>query len=370
MTMDYRVRIVSDNKEMKDFLELPLEIYKDDPVWVSPLISETSRVLDTVANPYFRNVNLQKFICYKGDEPVARTIIVINREHWNKFGKKSAFFGYFESVNDQEAVGQLFEVAAKYCQLKGAEYLEGPFNPNHYSELGLLVSNFDSPQIFFETYNPEYYMKLLESTGFNVACRLHTRINRDTANYLRRNHPVSSNRNNGDFRVRHFSLFNMKAELERIREINNDAFSYNWHFLPLSQEEYLFSAKFMFLVTYPKLIIIVEHGKEPVGVLQCVLNINNILRPMRGKVRLPDYLRFLNGRRSVSDIVIYAIGIKKAYQKTRVFKLMFDGAYKIFQRYPVVSTTWMTENNVAATRASELLGLKPYKWFAIYEKFL
>lgn len=355
---------------MKDFLELPLKIYKDDPIWVPPLISETQRTLNAEANPYFTNASLQKFICYKGDEPVARTAVIINREHWKKFGKKSAFFGFFESVNDEEAAGQLFEAAVKYCQLKGAEFLEGPFNPNHYSELGLLINNFNSPQIFFETYNPEYYMKLLESSGFHVTCRLHTRINRDTANYMRQHYDMSSGLNSGGFSVRHFSLFNMKAELERIREVNNDAFSHNWHFLPLTREEYLFSAKFMFFVTYPRLIIIVEHGKEPVGVLQCVLNINNILQPLKGKVRVTDYYRFLRGRRSINDIVIYAIGVKKAYQKTRVFKLLFDSACKIFQRYPVVSTTWMTENNVSATRASELLGLKPYKWFAIYEKFL
>jgi len=368
--MTYRVKIISDNQGMKDFLELPLKIYRDDPIWVSPLISETQRILDTEANPYFINASLQKFICYKGEEPVARTIVVINREHWKKFGKKSAFFGFFESVDDEEAAGQLFEIAVKYCRLKGAEFLEGPFNPNHYSEMGLLTSNFNSPQIFFETYNPEYYLKLLENSGFHVSCRLHSRINRDTANYLRQHYDVPSGITGSGFSVRHFSLLNMKAELECIREVNNDAFSYNWHFLPLTREEYLFSAKFMFFVTYPKLIIIVKHSKEPVGVLQCVLNINNILQPLRGKFRAPDYLRFLRGRRSINDIVIYAIGVKKEYQKTRVFKFLFDAAYKIFQRYPVVSTTWMTENNVSATRASELLGLKPYKWFAIYEKFL
>jgi hypothetical protein len=162
----------------------------------------------------------------------------------------------------------------------------------------------------------------------------------------------------------------MRAELERIREIYNDAFSENWHFLPLTREEYLFSAKFLFFVTYPKLIIIINRGREPVGVLQCVLDINPILRPLKGEVTASSYPKLLKGRRRIRDIVIYAVGIKKAYQRTRVYKLLFDSMCHIALRYGVVSTTWMSEDNVAVVRASEHLGLKPYKHFAIFEKSL
>ncbi len=368
--MPYRVKMISDIQGMKDFLELPVKIYKNDSIWVAPQVSEIQRILNANSNPYFRNASLKKFICYKGEEPVARSIFVINHEHWKKFGKKTAFFGFFESINDEEASGYLFEEAGKYCRSEGAEFLEGPFNPNHYSEMGILINNFNSPQIFFETYNPEYYLKLLEMSGFHVMCNLHTRINRNTGDYVRHRYDLSSRQKCRDFSVRHFNLFKIKAELERIREVNNDAFSNNWYFLPLTSEEYLFSAKFMFFVTYPKLNIIVEHHGEPVGVLQCVLNINNLLQPMKGKFNMFDLLGFLRKRPWINEIIIYAIGVKRAYQKTVVFKLLFESVCKIVQRYPIVSTTWMTEDNVSAIRASELLGLEPYKRFAIYEKVL
>ena len=369
--ISYKVKTISDAQGMKDFLELPFKIYKDDPNWVAPLKSEIRRTLNTIINPYFANANLQLFVCYKGKEPVARTSVVINYEHWKKFKRKTAFFGFFESIKNEEALSRLFEAVEQYCQSSGAEFLEGPFNPNHYSELGIQIDNFETTPIFFETYNPEYYSKLLENAGFKVSCRLHTRINKDAAKYVRQRYgAVSTRKSSGGFLVRHFNLFDMKAELERIREVYNDAFAHNWHFLPVSREEYSFSAKFLFLVAYPKLITIVEHNGEPVGILQCVLDINQLLQSLKGKIGPFGCLKFLMGRRYIRDMVIYAIGIKKAYQNTRVYKLLLDSMCRIALRYRVVSTTWVSEDNLSAVRASEHLGLEPYKWFAIYEKSL
>ena len=368
--MAYSVNKIIDSRRMNDFIELPYKIYKNDPRWVAPLKSEVCRTLDTKANPYFVNASLQKFICYKDNDPVARIAIIINYEHWKKFNCKTAFFGFFESINDFEASKRLFETVGQYCQSEGVEHLEGPFNPNHYSELGILIKNFDTPK-FFETYNPEYYPALLEKSGFKVSKLLHTRFNADTASFVRQRYNLASPlKNTGHFKVRHINLLNMKTELERVREVFNEAFSDNWYFLPLSKKEYSFAAKSLFFVTYPKLIAIVEHNNKPVGVLQCVLNINKILEPLKGKLKLLDYLKFLKNRSSICEIIIYAIGIKKEYQSSIVIKLLISYLCNIVQEYPAVSTTWMSDDNVTAIRASKLFGLEPYKWFAIYEKTL
>jgi len=367
--MTYLVKTISKKTEMEDFLKVPYNIYSDDPNWVAPLKSEICRTLNTHINPYFSNAKLKMFVCCNGEGPKARMAVVINHEHWKKFGKKTAFFGFFESVYDKDISRKLFEAAEQYCRSEGAEYLEGPFNPNHYSELGLLIDNAGTPPAFFESHNPEYYSNLLENSGFRITCKMHTRINTDTANWVRQRYHIGpSVKKSGEYSVRHFRLHKMRSDLERIREVYNDSFSENWHFLPLTRKEYLFSCKYLLFVTSPKLITIVERGDEPVGVLQCMLNINKILQPLKGKINPLDYLRLLKKRRSISEIVIYAIGIKKKYQHTRVIKLLLDSMCETVQRYPVVSTTWMTDNNLAAIQASDLLGMKPYKWFAIYEK--
>jgi len=368
--MSYFVKIVRASKEMQDFLDLPFRIYKNDHKWVPPLRSEVERTLDQKRNPYFSGSDLQKFVCYKGNEPVARTITVINPEHWKKFNQKTAFFGFYESLEDELASAILFEKMEEYCKNQGAEYLEGPFNPNHYSELGMLVKNYEMPA-FFEPYNPLYYPSYIKNEGFKVVYSIHTRINNDAGEKLNLRHKnFNHHLETNGYTIRHFNLFDIKSELGRIREVFNDAFSENWHFLPVSMKEYLFSAKSLFAVTNPSLIQIVEHYGKPVGVLQCVLNINPLLQSLKGRFSITDIYKLLVQRKAIREVIIYAVGIKKAYQNSRAFILLTNAMLKIAQRYPVVYCTWMSDDNVAAVKASEIIGLKPYKWFEVYGKSL
>jgi hypothetical protein len=367
--MSYRVEMVNDSNGMKDFLDLPSRIYNNDPLWVPPLLSEIRRTLDKNLNPYFSGSDLQKFVCYRDNEPVARAVSVINPLHWKKFRQKTAFFGFYESVNDEQVSSFLFETIEEYCRQKKAEIIEGPFNPNHYSELGMLVRNFGRPA-FFETYNPSYYPEFVKRSGYEVIYRMHTRMTTEAGHHPNPLHSKTGLPDMKGYTIRKFNLFDMKAELGRIREVFNDAFSGNWHFLPVSRAEYLFSAKSMFAVTNPSLIQIVEHLGEPVGVLQCVLNINPVLQHLEGRIRISDLFKLPAQRKAIREVVVYAVGIKKAFQNSPVFMLMTDAMFRIARRYPVIYSTWMSDDNISAVRASELIGMKPYKWFEVYGKSL
>lgn len=209
----------------------------------------------------------------------------------------------------------------------------------------------------------------MEGAGFSISARLCTRKNENIAEYIRQRygqHPLPRQLNG--YTVRSFNMHNFQAELECIREVSNDAFSANWHFLPLSREEYLFSAKFMRLVTCPEQVQIVEHHGQPVGVLQCVWDINPLLRKLNGSVGPVKYLRFLSRRKRIRTLIIYAVGIRRAYQRTPVYQLLMNALCEMALKYDVLETTWLSPLNLLAARAAERFGLKPDKEFAIYEK--
>jgi hypothetical protein len=354
---------------MKDFLRLPFVIYRDDPNWAAPLTSEVSCILNEKLNPYFARAQLKLFVCYENGTIVSRTAVIINRAHQEKFGVKSAFFGFFESLNNPDAVHNLFEAVETYCRAQGVEVLEGPINPNHYSELGLQVNQFGTPPTFFQPYNPPYYVNLLEDYGFFESARFHTRKNENVRDYaLKRYGTADTSFKSSKYTVRSFSMADFNNDLERIREVNNDAFAHNWHFLPLSKEEFLFSAKYQKLLTRPYLIKIVECQGEPVGVIHCVLDVNPLLGKMKGKIGLFKYWRFLYKRRKISTLVIFSVGIKKAYQNTRVYSLILKSLRELVLNYHVLETTWMPEDNIPAVKAARHLALKPDKEFVIYEK--
>jgi hypothetical protein len=367
--MSYRVETVSDGRRLSDFLRLPSQIYRGDPHWVAPLTAEVRRILDPQRNPYFRHAELRLFVCYNGDETASRASVVVNRDHRERFRERTASFGFFESVPNPDAALQLFDAIERFCRVRGVESLEGPFNPNHYSELGLLADSYDSRPAFFETYNPDYYHDLLHHAGFTVAKRLHTRRNPDISRYVHErfgsSKPVASS---GGFTVRTINARDIARELERIRDVFNDAFSDNWHFLPLSSDEYQYAAKFLRYVTYPELIAIVERGEEPVGALQCALDINPLLQPLKGRMGPVGCVKYLTGRKRIRDLVVYAVGIKQAYHHSRAYKLLLDALCWMVRDCHCLSTTWMYDDNRPSVRAADDMGLKPYKHFVIYSK--
>jgi hypothetical protein len=368
--MSYFVREIKEKSGMDDFLSLPSEIYRNDPNHIVPQLSEIKRVLNPLKNPYFTNASLNIYVCYSLGKPVCRAVMVINRLHWQKWKRKSAFFGFFESVDDSDAASYLFRKIESYARASGAEYLEGPFNPNHYSELGILLDNFNSAPIFFESYNPPYYSVLLKEAGFSELCKFHTRINNNFSDTLVKK-IKDSHRPSGknDITIRKFNIFRFKRDLEILREINNDAFENNWYFLPLSRKEYLFSAKFLFFVTNPGLILIAEYKGQAVGAVQCVINFNCLIKSLNGRIRPWNIPGLLLRKRNIKELIIFTGAVKKSFRNTRVSALLFRNMLRIFRNCTSLATTWISDENLGA-HLDKLFELRPDKHFAIFSKQL
>ena len=366
--MSFLIKEITVHEGIDDFLSIPSVIYKGDPNWIAPQQSEIRRVLDPLKNPYFVYATLKMYVCYSNGRPVSRSIMVINYLNWQKWNKKSAFFGFFESINDNNAVRCLFNKIEADSKASGAEYLEGPFNPNHYSELGILTDNFNSAPVFFETYNPSYYPALLMHAGFSESSIFHTRINKNISSTLSKKYKNSKKEvSSCDITIRKFNIFRFKRDLEILRDINNDAFRENKYFLPLLFQEYLFSAKYMFMVTKPSLILIAEYRGIPVGAAQLVLNINSLFRSYNGRIKPWNLPVFLWKRRKLKELIIFTAGIKKEFRNKRVFAMILKSAVKIFRNYSAISTTWISDENLGISLSS-LLEMSPGKHFAIFSK--
>lgn len=356
---------------MKDFIELPFQIYKSDDYWVPPLRSEVRRTLNTRLNPYFKNCELRMFSCYKNSKIVSRIALMVNLTYNSNSKLKIAQFGFFETYNDSEAVRLLLIKVGEVCKGLKIELLEGPFNPNHYSELGMQSNQFGTSQSFFQTFNPEYYNELLTANGFVVSKILHTRGNNFIKDYLLKRYGENvEDVNYNGYSVRQFDLRNLKRDLENLREIYNDAFSSNWHFIPVSREEYLFTAKYLKWVAKPELIRFVEFEGKPVGVVQCIEDINPRLKKLNGRIGPVKFYNFIKARKNIRTLIIYAVGIKKSFQHSQVYYLLLNEMIKIAKEYDVLETTWLSKENLLAVRAAERLGLQPDKEFVIYEKRL
>jgi hypothetical protein len=367
--MEYEVKTIYDRRGLRDFLRLPFRVYRGNSHWVPPIIAECRRTLDTSKNPYFADATLELFVCFCDGLPIARVALVISREHCRRFNVRTGFFGFFEALDDQDGVTRLFSAVERRCRERHIATLEGPFNPNHYSELGLLADRYDEDQGFFEPYNPQYYHRLLAGAGFEMAESLFTGRNSDVRGYLRQRYgPPPELPSAGEYVVRSFNLARMDQDLEKVREVFNDAFSSNWHFLPATAAEHRFAAKYLKVITRPELVTIVEHKGAPVGVLMCVLDINPLLRQMNGRVGPLKYLRFLAGKNRIRTLVVYAVGIRKGHKGTRVFTLLLESMRRMADSFDVMTCTWMHPGNLLSVATASRVGLIPDKQLQMYRK--
>ena len=166
------VRPVRSRRERRTFLTFPWRVYRDDPLWVPPLLPDRAKVIDPEQGAFFKRGEAEFFVAWRGSRPVG-TICAAEDYHTNDFmGQKNCVFGFFECIEDFAVAEALFDAAAGWLRERGMEAIRGPESPSQNEEVGLLIDGFDSPPVIMMTYNPRYYIDLIESAGFTKAMDL------------------------------------------------------------------------------------------------------------------------------------------------------------------------------------------------------
>ncbi len=166
---DVVVEPVVSARQKREFLRLPWTQYAGDPNWVPPLLMDQRGLLGFSHHPFLKQAESQTFLAYRDGVACGRIAAVINRAHNQQHKEQRGFFGFFESIDDQEVANSLFDAAAHWLSKRGVQQMRGPCNPSLNYECGLLVDGFDSPPFFMMTYNKPYYGRLIEGAGFHKA---------------------------------------------------------------------------------------------------------------------------------------------------------------------------------------------------------
>ena len=127
----------------------------------------------TGTTPFFDDAEIQTFVALRDGQPCGRVAALVNHAHNRQYDEQRGFFGFFESVEDEEVSGALFDAAREWFADRGIEAIRGPVNPSLNYECGLLVDGFDEPPWFMMTYNKPYYGHLIEQYGFRKAQNLY-----------------------------------------------------------------------------------------------------------------------------------------------------------------------------------------------------
>jgi hypothetical protein len=368
------VHLLRTARNIYRFLKVSYGIYQDDPHWVAPILLDVKKVF-TEKNPLFEHAEMELWIARRDGQDVGRIMGLIDEHRYRKLDEQVAFFGFFESVNDTRVSRELFAAVRKWAQQNGMKQLLGPMNPTTNDECGLLIEGFDSSPVFMMTYNPRYYVELIETEGFRKAKDLlafHIDLATLPMDRLHRIAEQVKNRN-GQVSFRPILRRTLQRDLAKVKEIYNAAWQDNWGFVPMTEAEVDFLAARLKPLLVQGLMWIAERGTEPVGFLLALPDYNITFKPMLGRLLTPKALAcipYLLGWKRHAATRVLTLGVKEAYrQKGLESALLIEGLRVGFNNGVRESeASWILEDNVMMCRMLETIGGRVYKKYRIYER--
>ena len=363
---------VSGRKQLDDFIRMPFRLYQHDDKWVPPLVSAEHKMMDPKRNPFYEHSEAAHFMIEKEGRLAGRISAIDNRLHNETQKEKTGFWGYFESENDPDIADALFNAAAEWMKKRGLTRMLGPANPSLNDPCGLLVDGFEWSPFVLMTYNPRYYVTLVEKAGFKKAMDLlayilpHQELDR-----VRIDRVAEIIRKRTKATIRHVNLSKLESELGIITDIYNDAWQSNWGFCPMTEAEVRFTAEDLKSILLPEFAYIAEIEGKPVGFAFALPDINRTLKKCNGSLLPFGWFHFLKFQlRKIPVIRIVALGVRKDLHASGLGTLLYQQFFTegLARGYTAAECSWILETNTLMNSPLVQMGAKPYKRYRLYEK--
>jgi len=374
---DIEIREVTGKQALKTFIGVPWSIYKDDPNWIPPLLSERKEAFSS-KHPYFKHAVWRAWIAYQNDKPVGRISAQIDDLHQQRYNNKTGFFGLIEAPDDHEVFSALFETAEQWLRGRGMRCIAGPFNLSINQEVGILIEGFDTPPRVMTSHSTRYYGAAIESCGYQpVQDLLAYEVDINTYK-LPTNMKSLISRSADRVKVRQLDRKNRDSDLEVMRSIFNDAWQNNWNFVPFTQDEFRAVGKELLMLVPKEFIQIAEIDGEAAAFITLLPDINSAITDLNGRL-LPFGWAKLLWRLKVAfpkTCRIPLMGVRQKYQNTIFGPAM---AYMLIESVLIpglarggerVEMSWILESNKGTRNIIEKFGGELTKRYRMYEKVL
>ncbi|MGH9124940.1 MAG: GNAT family N-acetyltransferase [Acidimicrobiales bacterium] len=368
------IRPVVGRRGRSQFTDVPFRLFAGDPNFVPPL---RMSVLDRISPKHPANEHQVSalWMAFREGKPVGRIGACVDRFFNEYQGVAWGWVGFFEMADDPEAAKTLFEVAWSWLKLHGADTAVGPASFTTNDDTGLLVEGFDEPPYFLETANPRYYEKLWVDNGWQPAMDLWGwRYRRGTLGLNERQRRILGRlKERSHLTIRAANIKDFDAEVARLFEVYNAAWSKNWGFAPMPEAEIHHLAKQMKQLIDPELTLIVEKPDgEPVAVSIVLPDVNEVMSKLPSGRLLPfGWYHLLRGVPKVTRVRLFALGIKPDLQALGIGPLLYQEMMdRLLGRTQLVEAqaSWILATNDRMNNAIEATGAVRSKVWRVYQR--
>lgn len=365
---------VSDNVSAKEFLKVPLIIYRDDPNFIQPLDKDINDVFNPKKNKAFRFGECARWLLKDDDgKLIGRIAAFVNKKYRNKGDEqKTGGIGFFECINNQEAADMLFDVAKHWLMERSMEAMDGPINFGERDRWwGLVVEGF-KPPIYLMNYNPPYYKKLFETFGFKVFFNqicfylpVNTQLNEKFVAQGAKYNSLP------EYSIAHIKKNNLRKFANDFCIVYNKAWASHEGNKQLNKEVAFKMFRSMKLAMDEKLIWFIYHKNEPVAFWINLPELNQVFKYFKGKFGLIEKLKFLwLKKKGMNDkFTGIVFGVIPEYQGMGIDYYMIHEGGKIIQnetKYKELELQWQGDFNPKILNISKHIGGKQSRLLATY----
>lgn len=362
-----------DKRDVQQFVNFPFTLYRECPLWVPPLRGDAAAILNRRQHPFYAHSDADFFLVEDNGQALGRIAALENRRYNNYRGSKTAFFGYFDAVNDPETACLLFAAVFEWARRRGLEDVIGPRGVIGIDG-SVLVEGFEHRPALTIPYNFPYYDELIRAAGF-------ARLTDLLSGYLPGNHTLPQRmhdiaakmKQRRGFWVKQFaSKREIRRWIPRIMAVQQAAFSQTRSFYPPTEQEVQRVINAALAIIDPRLVKLVMKGEEIAGFILAYHDVSAGLQKANGRLWPIGWLHILRERQGTGWLNINGLGLLPQYRGLGANAILYTELEKTVQaaHFRHIDVVQVDEGNSKSRAEMEAIGVQWYKRHRHYHRFL
>ncbi len=322
------VRRVETKKDIREFIEFPLRLYKNCEYFVPPMYSDEKKLLlggggSDIAESVF-------FLAENDGVTVGRIQGILHEQYNELRGERRVRFNRFDALDDPEISRALFSALEEWARDKGMTEICGPLGYSDLDREGLLVEGFEENSTFEEQYNYEYYGRLIEDAGYSKEVDW---LEFELRAPEKRNEMLSRVAKRAlEMNKLHIAPTNIskKAYIDKYADsffdCLDECYSKLYGTVPISPEQRKeLIDQFLLIINIKFAVFICDESDRVVAFGLCFPSIGDALKKSGGRLTLPAILKLLKLAKDPKVMDLGLVAVRPEYQNSGVNAVLVDG---------------------------------------------
>jgi ribosomal protein S18 acetylase RimI-like enzyme len=363
---------VQSKTDLREFINLPYQLYKNDPIWVAPLRSEQMGQFDPRKNPMLNHCEYFLYLLRDKGKAIGRVSVFLDHLALKHWGEPIGLFGSYECIDDPQASRLLLDSCRDWLRAKGMKFMRGPWSFAS-QEWGTVVEGYEPSPVILAPYNPPYYNTQLAAFGLEKVKDLLVYYGDGKEGYKIPDRILlltDKIKKRYGVRIRSVDMKRLEEEVVTIVRMANESLANNWGYYPVTEEEGRAMAHDIKAIVNPKGILIAEREEDgkPIGFAMTLPDVNTILKGLNGRLFPFGWLKLLLGLPRMKQYRMWALGVIPEYHGRAIDSLLYRATYEsLFSDDIRIEVNYVLEDNDPMNNALAKLNVKTLRRYRVYQ---